>query len=120
MVKFCTCQSTFRRELFVDCSGSADPQLRDLSEQSGELVRRQLQRVSTVLMYMRFSDFFVNSSLTWLLRGTDCRRKSRTPPSGLIFSDRLPEAVTISRATRRSSFAMRPASSFAFGAYVSQ
>jgi hypothetical protein len=46
-------------ELFVDCSSSADPQLRDLSEQSADLVRRQLQRVSTVLMYMRLLEFFV-------------------------------------------------------------
>jgi hypothetical protein len=46
-------------EMFIDCSGSADPQLRDLSEQSGDLVSRQLQRVSLVLMYMRLLDFFV-------------------------------------------------------------
>lgn len=48
-------------QLFIDCSGSADPQLRDLSEQSGDLVRQQLQRVSPLLMYMRLLDFFVST-----------------------------------------------------------
>ena len=48
-------------ERFVDCSGSADPQLRDASEQSGDLARRQLQRLSTILMYLRLLDFFVST-----------------------------------------------------------
>ena len=47
--------------LFMDCSGSADPALRDFSEQSGFLVRQQLAQVSTALMYMRLLDFYVTN-----------------------------------------------------------
>jgi hypothetical protein len=45
----------------MDCSGSADPQLRDFSEQSGVLVRQQLSRLSGTLMYMRLLDFYVRT-----------------------------------------------------------
>jgi hypothetical protein len=47
--------------LFVDCSGAADPSLRDFSEQSGLLVRQQLARLSTSLMYMRLLDFYART-----------------------------------------------------------
>jgi hypothetical protein len=47
--------------LFIDCSGSADPSLRSFSEQSGLLVRPQLSRLSTTLMYMRLLDYFVRT-----------------------------------------------------------
>jgi len=47
--------------VFMDCSGSADPQLRDFSEQSGVLVRQQLSRLSGTLMYMRLLDFYVRT-----------------------------------------------------------
>lgn len=47
--------------LFMDCSGSADPALRDFSEQSSFLVRQQLAHVSTALMYMRLLDFYVTN-----------------------------------------------------------
>lgn len=47
--------------IFIDCSGSADPQLRDFSEQSGVLVRQQLSRLSATLMYMRLLDFYVQT-----------------------------------------------------------
>jgi hypothetical protein len=47
--------------LFMDCSGSADPALRDFSEQSSFLVRQQLAQVSVALMYMRLLDFYVTN-----------------------------------------------------------
>ena len=47
--------------LFMDCSGSADPVLRDFSEQSSFLVRQQLGQVSMALMYMRLLDFYVTN-----------------------------------------------------------
>ena len=47
--------------LFMDCSGSADPALRDFSEQSSFLVRQQLAQVSMALMYMRLLDFYVTN-----------------------------------------------------------
>lgn len=47
--------------LFIDCSGSADPALRDFSEQSYELLRQRLTRVATTLTYMRLLDFFVRN-----------------------------------------------------------
>ena len=45
------------RPLFMDCSGTADPELRNLSEQSSFLARQQLAHVSESLMYMRLLDF---------------------------------------------------------------
>lgn len=45
--------------LFFDCSGSADPALRDFSEQSHSLIRPQIARLSNGMMYMRLLDFFV-------------------------------------------------------------
>jgi hypothetical protein len=45
--------------LLIDCSGSADPTLRGLSEQSSDLIGQQLTRLSTVLMYMRLLEFYV-------------------------------------------------------------
>ena len=47
--------------VFVDCAGSADPALRDFSEQSIDAARRQLANVSLLLMYMRLLDFFVTT-----------------------------------------------------------
>jgi hypothetical protein len=47
--------------LFMDCSGSADPALRDFSEQSSFLVRQQLAQVSVALMCMRLLDFYVTN-----------------------------------------------------------
>lgn len=47
--------------LFFDCSGSADPALRDFSEQSSALLRQRLPRVALTLMYMRLLDFFVRN-----------------------------------------------------------
>ena len=47
--------------MFMDCSGSADPEVRDFSEQSSFLVRQQLAQVSMALMYMRLIDFFVTN-----------------------------------------------------------
>jgi hypothetical protein len=47
--------------LFLDCSLGAESALRDLSEQSSALARRQLERVSAVLMYMRLLDFYITN-----------------------------------------------------------
>jgi hypothetical protein len=47
--------------LFMDCSGSADPALRDFSEQASELLRQRLARVAATLMYVRLLDFFVQN-----------------------------------------------------------
>ena len=47
--------------LFMDCSGSADPSLRNFSEQSNFLVRQRLSQVSIALMYMRLLDFYVTN-----------------------------------------------------------
>lgn len=47
--------------VFVDCAGSADPALRDFSEQSIDAARQQLANVSLLLMYMRLLDFFVTT-----------------------------------------------------------
>ena len=47
--------------LFMDCSGAADPALRNFSEQSSFLARQQLERVSVALMYMRLLDFYVSN-----------------------------------------------------------
>lgn len=47
--------------LFMDCSGSADPALRDFSEQASFLVRQQLSQLPMTLMYMRLLDFYVTT-----------------------------------------------------------
>lgn len=46
-------------ELFIDCSGSSDSELRYFSERSNDLARKQLQRVPMIMMYMRLLDFYV-------------------------------------------------------------
>jgi hypothetical protein len=45
----------------MDCSGAADPALRDLSEQSSSLARQQLSRISVALMYMRLLDYYATN-----------------------------------------------------------
>jgi hypothetical protein len=45
----------------MDCSASADPALRDFSEQSSFLVRQRLAQLSMALMYMRLLDFYVTN-----------------------------------------------------------
>jgi hypothetical protein len=47
--------------LFMDCSGAADPALRDFSEQSSMLARQQLARSSAALMYMRLLDYYATN-----------------------------------------------------------
>lgn len=47
--------------IFIDCSGSAEPTLRDVSETSYDLARQRLGQVSLLLMYLRLLDFFVMS-----------------------------------------------------------
>ena len=47
--------------LFMDCSGTADPELRGFSEQSKLLVRQQLSQISVALMHMRLLDFYVTN-----------------------------------------------------------
>lgn len=45
--------------IFCDCSNGTDASLRDLSEQSGNLVRQTFSRLPTILMHARLLDFWV-------------------------------------------------------------
>jgi hypothetical protein len=45
--------------VFCDCSNGADISLRDLSEQSGNLVRQAFTRLPAVIMHARILDFWV-------------------------------------------------------------
>ncbi|WP_287171596.1 hypothetical protein [Mesorhizobium sp.] len=45
--------------IFCDCSNGTDTGLRDLSEQSGAVVRQSFARLPTILMYARLLDFWV-------------------------------------------------------------
>jgi hypothetical protein len=47
--------------LFMDCSGWADPALREFSEQSSFLARQPFDQISVALMYMRLLDFYVRN-----------------------------------------------------------
>ncbi|ANL49725.1 hypothetical protein AMC87_PC00022 (plasmid) [Rhizobium phaseoli] len=65
--------------VFCDCSNAADTGLRDLSEQSGNLVRQAFSRLPAILMHARLLDFWV-------------RHKSDLKDDGLPF--RTPEATS--------------------------
>ena len=65
--------------LFIDASMWSDLRLRELSEQSSELLRRRLAKLPAALMYMRLLDHYVCVSL---MCGKTCRRRHQMLPRG--------------------------------------
>jgi hypothetical protein len=75
--------------VFCDCSDAADIGLRDLSEQSGNLVRQTFTRLPATLMHARLLDF-------WVRHKSDAKDDGLPPrsPDATIWLGLLGEFVT--------------------------
>lgn len=73
----------------MDCSGAADTELRNYSEQSNLLARQQLDRLFVSLMYMRLLDFYV-----WNEADIPRSDLPERAPDGLAWLDLLGRIAT--------------------------